>query len=116
MVRPNTERPAATMMAFDTLVHAWAMNGTVSNGKGKNVNPRNEKTKRNATRLAKVQRGTSARSDSACAAAGSGSAKLDADILRLREKPQRLESAFAADAALFHAAERHAQIAQEPAV
>src|SRR5687768_4424032 len=44
------------------------------------------------------------------------SGQLDADILRLREEVQRLESTFAADAALLHPAERNAQVAQEPAV
>ena len=40
----------------------------------------------------------------------------DADVLRLGEEAQRLVAALAADAALLHAAERHAQVAQHPAV
>src|ERR1051326_9017839 len=47
---------------------------------------------------------------------GTASSQLDADILRLREEFERLETAFASDAAVFRAAERHAQIAQQPAV
>ena len=40
----------------------------------------------------------------------------DADVLRLGKEPQRFFAAFAADAALFHAAERDAQVAHEPAI
>src|SRR5207253_76486 len=40
----------------------------------------------------------------------------DADILRFGEESQRLFAAFAADAALFHAAEGDAQVAHQPAV
>src|SRR5213592_2594985 len=40
----------------------------------------------------------------------------DADIFRLGEKAKRFLTAFAADAALFHAAEGDAQVAHEPAV
>src|SRR5438552_11000540 len=40
----------------------------------------------------------------------------DADVFRLGEKPKRFFAAFAADAALFHAAERDAQVAHEPAI
>src|SRR5512142_2747938 len=39
-----------------------------------------------------------------------------ADGLRLREEGERVEAALAADAALLHAAEGNAQIAQEPRV
>src|SRR5262249_54240873 len=41
---------------------------------------------------------------------------LHAHRLRLGEEAQRLVAAFAADAALFHAAEGSAEVAQEPAV
>lgn len=44
------------------------------------------------------------------------SSHLHAHILRLREEPNRFITAFAADAALSHAAERHPQVAQQPAV
>src|SRR5437764_11880983 len=40
----------------------------------------------------------------------------DADIFRLGEKAKGFLTAFAADAALFHAAEGDAQVAHEPAV
>jgi hypothetical protein len=40
----------------------------------------------------------------------------DADVLWLGEEPQRFFAAFTADAALFHSAERNAQIADEPAI
>src|SRR3954447_25290847 len=40
----------------------------------------------------------------------------DADVLGLGEETQRFFAAFAADAALFHAAKRDAQIADKPAV
>ena len=40
----------------------------------------------------------------------------DADVLRLGEETQRFFAAFAADAALLHAAKRDAQVAHEPAV
>ena len=40
----------------------------------------------------------------------------NANILGLRKKSQRFFAAFAADAALFHAAKRNAQIADEPAI
>src|SRR5258706_15318126 len=68
----------------------------------------------NAKRLAK-DHGCAADANSG-GATTTGSGELDADILRLCEEVQRLESPFAADAALFHPAERHAEIAQEPAV
>src|SRR3954453_16815664 len=42
--------------------------------------------------------------------------ELDADILRFREEVERLEAAFASDAAFFHAAEGDAEVAEEPAV
>src|SRR5947207_15501146 len=40
----------------------------------------------------------------------------DADIFRFGEKAKRFFAAFAANTALFHAAERNAQIAHEPAI
>src|ERR1051325_7749583 len=40
----------------------------------------------------------------------------DADVLRLRKKPEGFFAAFTADAALFHAAKGDAEIAQQPAV
>src|SRR5437763_641673 len=40
----------------------------------------------------------------------------DTDIFRLGEEAQCFFAAFAADAALFHAAKRNAQIAHQPAV
>src|SRR3954467_7868458 len=40
----------------------------------------------------------------------------DADVLGLGEEAKGLVAAFAADPALFHAAEGHAQVADEPAV
>src|SRR6266571_1674050 len=40
----------------------------------------------------------------------------DADILWFREKAQCFFAAFAADAALFHAAKGDAQVAHEPAI
>jgi hypothetical protein len=40
----------------------------------------------------------------------------DADVLWLGEEAQRFVTAFAADAALFHAAERNAQVAHQPAI
>ena len=40
----------------------------------------------------------------------------DTNILRLGEEAQRFFAAFAAHAALFHAAEGNAQVAQEPAI
>src|SRR4051812_32778440 len=40
----------------------------------------------------------------------------DADVLGLGEETERFLAAFAADAALFHAAEGNAEIADEPAV
>ena len=40
----------------------------------------------------------------------------DANVLWLGEKTQRFFAAFAADTALFHAAERDAEIAHEPAI
>jgi hypothetical protein len=40
----------------------------------------------------------------------------DADVLGLGEKAERFFAAFAADAALFHAAEGNAEIADEPAI
>jgi hypothetical protein len=40
----------------------------------------------------------------------------DTDVLCFGEEPQRFFAAFAADAALFHAAERDAQIAHQPAI
>src|SRR5215813_10326711 len=40
----------------------------------------------------------------------------DTDILCLRKKMECLHATFAADAALFHAAERNAEIADEPAI
>ena len=40
----------------------------------------------------------------------------DADVLGLGEESQCFFSAFAADAALFHAAERDAEVAHEPAI
>src|SRR5438270_2501523 len=53
---------------------------------------------------------------SSTGATTTGSGELDADILRLCEEVQRLESPFASDAALFHPAERNAEVAQKPAV
>src|SRR5262245_468190 len=53
------------------------------------------------------------------AATSSGSRvlrELDADVLRLGEEAHRLLAPLATDAALLHAAERHAQVAEEPAV
>src|SRR4051794_29140836 len=41
---------------------------------------------------------------------------LHAYVLRLGEEVERLEAAFAADAALLHPAERDAEVAEEPAV
>src|SRR5204863_5918060 len=38
------------------------------------------------------------------------------NVFSLREKVQRLRAAFAADAALFHSAERNAEVADEPAI
>src|SRR4051794_856138 len=40
----------------------------------------------------------------------------DADVLRLGEKAQRFFTAFAPDAACFHATEWDAQVAHEPAI
>ena len=40
----------------------------------------------------------------------------DADVFRLGEKAQGFVAAFAADAALFHAAEGDAQVAHQPTV
>src|SRR5215203_1409897 len=40
----------------------------------------------------------------------------DADVLRLGEEVERFVAAFAADAALFHATEGDAQVADKPAV
>src|SRR5262245_36961135 len=40
----------------------------------------------------------------------------DTDILCLGKKTERLDTAFATDAALFHAAKWNAQIAHEPAI
>src|SRR5436309_13451841 len=40
----------------------------------------------------------------------------DANVLRLGEETQRFFAAFAANTALFHAAVRNAQIADEPAI
>ena|SRR2546430_1769105 len=40
----------------------------------------------------------------------------DADVFWLSEKAERFFAAFAADTALFHAAKRHPQVAQQPAV
>jgi len=40
----------------------------------------------------------------------------DANVLWLGEETQRFFAAFAADAALFHAAEGHAEIAHQPAI
>ena len=40
----------------------------------------------------------------------------DANVLWLGKEPQGFFAAFAADAALFHAAERDAEIADEPAI
>src|SRR5258706_12846125 len=68
----------------------------------------------NAKRLAKDHGGKADAASGGASTACSG--ELDADILRLREEVQRLESPLAADAALFHPAERHAQVAQQPAV
>src|SRR5262249_18506823 len=42
--------------------------------------------------------------------------QLDADVLRLGEERERVEAALAADAALLHPAEGHAEVAQEPRV
>ena len=40
----------------------------------------------------------------------------DANVLRLSKETQRFFAAFAADAALFHAPKRNAEIADEPAI
>jgi hypothetical protein len=40
----------------------------------------------------------------------------DADVFWFGEESGRFFAAFAADAALFHAAERNAQVAQQPAI
>ena len=40
----------------------------------------------------------------------------DADVFWLGEEAQRFFAAFAANTALFHAAEGNAQVAQEPAI
>ena len=40
----------------------------------------------------------------------------DADVFWFGEEPQSFFAAFAADAALFHAAKRDAEIAHEPAI
>lgn len=40
----------------------------------------------------------------------------DTDVLRLGEEAEGFFAAFAADAALFHAAEGDAQVAHEPAI
>src|SRR5690349_8301736 len=42
--------------------------------------------------------------------------ELHTHVLRLREESQRLESSLTSDSALLHAAERDAEVAQEPAV
>src|SRR5687768_1715404 len=89
---PKTDSPTPSIAALQTFCAAPAMNGTTSSGNGAYISTKNEKTSRNAMRVARLQRGASSRSDTADAAIGSGSAKLDADILCLRKKPQRFES------------------------
>ena len=40
----------------------------------------------------------------------------DADVFRFGKKVERFVAAFAADAALFHSAERNAEVAHQPAI
>src|SRR5258708_23333679 len=68
----------------------------------------------NAKRLANGHGGTAdAASDGAST---TRLTELDADILRLCKELQRFEAPLPPDSALFHAADRHAQVAQQPAV
>src|SRR4051812_47434294 len=76
---------------------------------------RYENAKRKRTRVIGFQR-TAGTVTTAGGATSIVSSQLDADILRLREELERLETAFASDAAVLRAAERHAQVAQQPAV